>query len=450
MRTLIRNRLVAASVFRLATLLRGEYSMFSLIGVHRALERDSEEQSAAQIDQRLVVILQYAAGHSPRYRNLLPQAGDVSEVAGLLSALPLLTKAELRDNADGLRSRDTSLRVHAKTTGGSTGQPLTVWKDSGAVANERAASWAAYLSYGLAIGDRCVRFWGTPTTASRRVRSTLADLAMNRATFSAFAFSEQELASYWNDCRRLRPAFYYGYSSMLAAFAEYVIASGLDGTAIGASTIVSTSEVLTDSQRRSMVRAFGCKVRNEYGCGELGPIAYECEQGQLHVAAGSVFLEVLAEDGSSALPGEIGRVVVSDLNNRAMPLLRYVTGDFAQVGHPCTCGRNTRTLARIWGREYDFICDQAGRKFHGEFFLYLFEDLAQRGVAVEQFQVIQRRDLSITIRLKASGPDASALSTTVLSEARRRLPAMEISVDAVRSIERLPSGKSALIVREQS
>jgi phenylacetate-CoA ligase len=442
------SKFVGSALFRVATAVRGESAMFALIDRHCTLERSSEASIHAVISSKLSLILGYAGAHVEKYRALLPVNVDPADAYSVLNSLPETTKEELRSGSGMLRASNPKLKIHSKTTGGSTGQPVTVWKDSGSVAHERAASWAFYQSYGIRIGDRSVRFWGSPTTLQRRIRSGMADLAMNRQTFSAFAFAEENLEAYWRVCSSQRPQFYYGYASMLAVFAEYLIATNRSTDKLAAKAAVSTSEVLGPAQRRAISTALQCIVRNEYGCGEVGPIAYECEAGRLHVAADNVLVEVLSADGSPAKVGDSGRVLVTDLNNRAMPLLRYATGDFAEVGGACTCGRNTFTLAKIWGREYDFISAPDGRRYHGEYFLYLFEDLARAGVSVEQFQVVQRRNGDIVIRVRSSAQNTNELLDSVLLEARRRLPNSSIQAELVAAIPPQASGKSALIIRE--
>lgn len=445
---MIRSTIVGNAVFRVATAIRGESEMFPLIDAFYRLERSSELVIHDYVAAKLSYMLSYAGRHAEKYQLIIPSLVDPADAHSVLLSLPETSKEEIKKASQTLVALNSDLKIHSKTTGGSTGQPVTVWKDSASVAHERAASWAFYQSYGIQIGDRSVRFWGAPTTIQRRIRSGLADLAMNRQTFSAFAFTEENLEKYWRACLTQRPRFYYGYASMLAVFADYLIATNRPAGKIGAQAAVSTSEVLGPGQRHAIAKALGCLVRNEYGCGEVGPIAYECEQGQLHVAADSVYVEVLSDDGSPAKEGCSGRVLVTDLNNRAMPLLRYATGDYAEVGIPCKCGRRTSTLARIWGREYDFITAADGRRFHGEYFLYLFEDLARAGVAVEQFQVIQRRGGEIIIRVRTAPQGAVSILDHVLLEAKRRLPGSDIIVERVDDIPRQKSGKSALIVRE--
>src|SRR5262249_56212786 len=102
-----------------------------------------------------------------------------------------------------------------------------------------------------------------------------------------------------------------------------------EGTGIRQRGIITTAMVLHGFQRRLIEEVFGCPVTNRYGCEEVSLIACECERHDgLHVNAEGVYVEVLVE-GRPARPGEAGSVVVTDLTNRAMPLLRSPVGHLA-------------------------------------------------------------------------------------------------------------------------
>jgi phenylacetate-CoA ligase len=113
---------------------------------------------------------------------------------------------------------------------------------------------------------------------------------------------------------------------------------------------------------------FGCPVFNRYGCREVGIIASECPAHDgLHVAAEGLVVEVLC-DGRPARPGELGAVVVTDLLNRAMPLIRYRVGDAAvPEDRPCACGRGLPRLRSVTGRVADFLVGADGRLVAGPF-----------------------------------------------------------------------------------
>jgi phenylacetate-CoA ligase len=232
---------------------------------------------------------------------------------------------------------------------------------------------------------------------------------------------------------------------MLTAFAEYVERRGLPGHSLGLKAIVTTSEVLSDPQRQLLERAFHAPVQVEYGCGEVGPIAYECTQGSLHLLTTELLVEILRPDGSAAQVGETGEVVLTDLNNLAMPLLRYRISDFAVLGEPCGCGRALPTLARIWGREYDFVGTPDGKRYHGEFFMYLMEDLRTSGCHVRAFQVDQTAPDALTVRLVVDALSVDSTRASVERAFAARLPQMTATIEFVPRIERAASGKMRII-----
>jgi phenylacetate-CoA ligase len=437
-------------LFSLGTLANGESGFAAKLRETARIERESPDAVNAHIARKLRGALEYAASSTPWYKEhgvTLP--ANWADPTTNLNRFPVISKSDLQQSTEKLRASGYNGRIVRKTTGGSTGQPVTVYKNPDAVVYERAASWSFYQSYGINVGDRCIRFWGTPTTTGRSRRSRLADLASNRTTLSAFGIDDATLLEHWQYCQRVKAPFFYGYASMLATFAEFMEQRGLDGRQLGTKAIVSTSEVLTDAHRQLFTRVFGAVTRNEYGCGEFGPIAYECEEGLLHITYNNVVVEVVDTNGQPVQVGESGALLVTDLNNRAMPLVRFGIGDFAERGPTgtCRCGRNGPTLRRVWGREYDFVFGADGKRYHGEFLMYLFEDMAQQGYSVNQFQVVQEEDRSVELRLVGEHSKLAATAAALEGEARRRLPGLVISSRIVTDIERRSSGKTPLIIQ---
>ena len=436
-------------VYRAAVTLRGEGNVFGCLREFEALQYRTPEELREAQDAQLSSMLLYAKARSTYYQ--LRWAGLVSEQDLLdrprasLRLLPFVTKADLQDRLEELTATPSVRPFTRKTTGGSTGQAVTVLKDRAATGREMAASWLGYGWFGVRIGDKQARFWGQPHSIRRRVRAYATQVAVRRINFSAFAFDDSDLERYWERCLRERPSFFYGYVSMLEAFAAFVIRRGFDGRQLGLKAIVTTSEVLGEPQRRLLMKAFGAPVQNEYGCGEVGAIAYECEHGSLHVISSNLLVEIVDDAGQDVEVGQTGHVVVTDLNNRAMPLIRYRVGDLAVPGPPCACGRGFPTLERVWGREYDFVQDACGKRYHGEFVMYVFEDLRDRGVPVQQFQVVQRRADTLEVLVVTQAEDPQRVVAAVVHELQARIPGIFVEGRCVEAIERAPSGKLRLI-----
>jgi phenylacetate-CoA ligase len=140
---------------------------------------------------------------------------------------------------------------------------------------------------------------------------------------------------------------------------------------------MSSAQILPEQSRKAVEGAFGCKVFDKYGSREFSGIAYECEAHQgHHVVAESYIVEIL-KDGRPAQPGEMGEVVVTDLNNYCMPLIRYRLGDLAVAmdsSKGCACGRGLPMIGQIEGRVQALIVGKSGRYMPGTFFAHLFKD----------------------------------------------------------------------------
>lgn len=396
--------------------------------------------------ERLRALVSHAGAHVPAFRRKL--SGDPPAMTSLedVRRLPTLVKTDIQGDPAGCASDAAGGKLVKKTTGGSTGQPVTVWKTRDAWLWELAATWRGYAWAGVEIGDPQARFWGVPFEEEDRRTARLTDFACHRRRLSAFSFDEASLAGYVEDLRRFRPTYFYGYVSMVEQFARYVEEEVPDWD-LPLTCIITTSEVLTDAIRERLETTFQTRVFNEYGCGEIGTIAHECEEGRLHLSEENMLVEVLDGDRPCA-PGEAGELVVTELNNQAMPLIRYRMGDFGSLSaEACPCGRTLRVLEGLHGRAYDMVRNREGRLFHGEFIMYIFEEIKREGPGIKQFQVIQDEVDRFRVRVvreEGYGPQTEAL---VVGRIREHIdPAAEVVFESAETIERENSGKLRVII----
>lgn len=435
-------------VYRPATWLRGE-PVFSLLRRYEASQWASAAEVSAQQAEQLTEILRFATTRSAFYRERAQEAGlDSARIdAADLDRLPTLTKTQLVDHADALSVPRLPGTYSWKTTGGSTGVPVRLRKNRYATAAEQAASWRSYGWYGVRPGDRQARFWGTPLTGKARTRARAIDWVLNRDRFSAFAFKREDLASYFEILRRNPPVWAYGYVSMLVEFASYCDQENLPLADLGIRAVVTTSEALSPDDRALIGRVFGAPVYNEYGCGEVGAILYECEQGTLHLMAENLVMEFVpapTEDQPDAQ-----RILLTDLHNRAMPLIRYDVADRVVPAPDCACGRGLPGFREIFGRAYDFVEASDGTRYHGEFFLYHLEQARDEGVPILQAQFVQspsHRD-QIALRIVPDVGYRAEHGRTLASEIHAASgQRFEVEVEVVERLDRERSGKIRLIV----
>ena len=356
-----------------------------------------------------------------------------------------ITKDLLRDHPEHFVSDNAPGRHERKTTSGSTGHPLTVVKNHDALARERAATWRAYGWAGIEVAAPQGLLWGLPHSSSGRFRARALDFLANRKRLSMFGVTEAELAEFHRKLESFRPSYLYGYVSALVEFVRF-LAETKQMLPTSVRCLITTSELLDDTSRALLEETTGLKVYNEYGCGELGSIAHECEQGRLHIMSDNVVVECLPAEG---LPEGLGELVVTDLHNLAMPLIRYRVGDLGRLAEePCPCGKPYQVLDRIVGRAYDTIVGLSGKKYHPESVLYVFEDLRNDGVSLPPFQAVQSEDGKLDIRLEAEREQVNEISRLLaprISEAFN--DDLETSFNPVAKLVREASGKLRVVKR---
>lgn len=395
--------------------------------------------------EKLKKLICDAKENVPYYREALANF-DPSSIKNItdIEAVPVLTKELLKENFSHLRS-DQRYRVIKKTTGGSTGNPVTIYKSVDSSAAAYAAYWRGYEWAGVGIGFRQARFWGIPNDARDKRMARWTDWITNRYRCSAFAFGEEDLRRYYADLNRFKPYYFYGYVSMLEAFARFLLRNGL-GLKFRLTCVISTSEVLTEVHRRLFEQAFRCRVFDEYGCGEVGTIAHECEHGRMHLSTENLIVEIL-RDGCPVVAGQEGDIVVTELNNRAMPLIRYNLRDAGALATTdCPCGRGLPLIEKVVGRAYDILYNREGQAFHGEYFMYIIEELQRQGFAVSAFQVTQLDHDNFLVKLVMGESGRAKLEKYMIERVRSTYGEYAcMRFEYVPRIDRERSGKIRLI-----
>jgi phenylacetate-CoA ligase len=254
--------------------------------------------------------------------------------------------------------------------------------------------------------------------------------------FSIYHLAAQTLHHYVNELRRTKLPWLHGYPSALCLLANYIIENEV-GLGYRARWITAGAENLLENQAAVIHRAFGVKPVQHYGMAEAVANISECEQGNLHVDEDFAAVEFLPDETAGA-----SRIVGTNFSNYATPFLRYDTQDFATVQDgSCSCGRPGRIVARIDGRQEDFIVlangARIGRMDH------VFKDL----VRIREAQIYQERPGALVVRIvKGSGysPDDER---GLLGELRKRVGAQcEIAVVYCTELERSRTGKLRFVV----
>lgn len=407
---------------------------------------------AAQQSADLRALLRHAVAEVPYYREAF--AGiRVDEIGSAdLARLPLLTRDAARDHWQARISSGGAAIM--KSTSGTTGQPLRFGYDRGSEDWRQAVKLRGYAWAGYHLGARSLHYWGGAAgpRAGWKTRAKISlDRALRRERYAdCTRRSDEDLLGVVKIIRDWRPDVLVAYTQAAVDLAKFVVSRGLrDWDDL---PVLCCAERLFPVDREVLRRAFGDGVFETYGCREVMLIGSECAAHDgLHLSAENLIVEVVVRDGGSerpALPGELGEVVMTDLHNFGMPFIRYVNGDLAVQGSgaACACGRTLPRIASVEGRSTETLHDAAGNRVSGLVFNLIMVPLAER---VRQFQAVQHRDRSITLKLvpNAQTLDAGALST-LTAHVEKYLPGLLVRTEVVAEIAASAAGKRAVVVVE--
>jgi len=404
---------------------------------------DPPETIVSRQLQSVREIVSHAYETVPYYRRLFDECGmQPNEVRSFddFRRIPLLTKQAIREAGDTLLSNHyPKAALHGKKTSGSTGVPLHIWVDDAAMQFKRGCTLRSDEWSGWRFGRRVAKVWGNPEYRKFGWRGRLRNVLLDRSVYlDTLCMDEAALNEFAGQLRRSPPSLLFGHAHSLYLFAQFVASRRINE--IRPDGIIATAMVLHDWQRRAIEDVFACKVTNRYGCEEVSLIASECEvHNGLHVNADGVFVEILANH-RPAPAGEPGTIVVTDLVNRAMPLIRYKVGDVAAAAtRLCPCGRGLPLLERLEGRESDYVTTEFGELVSG---ISLTENFALHVPGVAQMQIVQEAITQFRFRIVAGSEFGPASHDRLRSLVRERFgPNTRYEVEFVAEIPQEPSGK---------
>ena len=379
---------------------------------------------------KLKEILEYACRSTAHYASF---AG-----ANRLQDFPVLSQATLRYSLEDFTTGDKKVLENSvqASTSGSYGMPMVFSFDRDKYARRRAEVIHFNSLAGFELGMRYARIH----TSLKAIQSTSSAMARRQNLFDIYlsGTADNHLGA---ACERLSEGkmdVLLGWPSLLSGLVAFADKRNVKVPKLR--TIVSYGEVLTDEDRELIGKAFGCPVFDRYACTELGVIAHDFPGGpRLGINEASYVVELLEpERDLPAKPGTRGRVVITDLYSKAIPLIRYDTGDTALVAE---AGLRPH-ISRIEGRYNETIFDTKGNPMLS-LQLYSALDWSQKKL-MRQFQIAQTAETSYElVVIPKSRLDACALVSgmkAVLGEDA------EVAVRLVDKIDPLPSGKRPVIV----
>jgi phenylacetate-CoA ligase len=363
--------------------------------------------------------------------------------------IPPLTKAVVRARFEDLIS--TSFRrseLHFSATGGSTGDPMPYAMDFSCLWMSLAVRDSGFARAGLPPGGRIMKVWGSTLDVKRdssKLRKAWSRLT-GTVTLPAFQMPP-DIESWVKILEHWCPHILVGYAGALARFARLCLDEGRQPI-WRPRGIIASAETLTPEMRHDIEAAFEAPVYNRYGLRELANVAQEANpRDGLEIVEYAKWVEIIGPDDRPVTPGNLGRIIVTDLWNYGFPLIRYDTGDIGRLhSGPSRQGRQPLVLPEVAGRVTDFLIDRKGNAVSGLILPHLMKDFP----AVSKFQARQSRQGDVEVRIVCQASLSTEDQDRIASVIARHLSGVSVRVELVTAIPTSPSGKHRPVISECS
>ncbi|MDY6965226.1 MAG: AMP-binding protein [Halobacteriota archaeon] len=333
--------------------------IWDIISEQRRLAKDYRKLQ----DERLRALVTHAYENVDFYHKKYDAAGvtpdDIKSVKDI-GKLPMVSKDELRKNSPIIAKNIDPKDCDIAATSGSTGSPIEIYI-------EKKSPWAlpypsgifpkVALSFLKNLGKiKMMTILVTPDEAAEtQVVDSIISIPRSRALHIKVIDALEDPRVHLKAMMEYKPAIITTYPSVLKNLAILCREEGINPPQPNVFPL--SAEVLDGHTKKIISEVFKGDLLNIYGATEAEVIALECTKHQgMHIQYGSVVLELL-KDGEPVPPGEPGEVVVTNLRNRATPIIRYSgLGDVAVIStKKCSCGNSLPLLERVEGRKADSI-----------------------------------------------------------------------------------------------
>lgn len=377
----------------------------------------------------------------------VPLDGDGTRLAriGPGAASQLLSKQDVRQHPERLvrrRGRGSWIRTTIKTSG-TSGSPLTIVQGIGNLVREEGFVYRQLRWIGYRHGQRRAWIRGDIVCPDRPAdgRYWCRDWVGNMLMMSSYHLSSDSIGRYIAALEQFDPVVIHAYPSSVAALAAWLNAAGRRYRGAALRGVMTSSETVEPDMRAAIEQAFGVRVFDWYGQAERVAAIGTCEQGRYHVLtdyAEVALLDAGSDDGGCEIVG-------TTLNNAAMPLVRYRTGDAvvpdgAGGTLPCPCGRVFPTVQAVTGRREPVITLPDGRMIGRLDRIFQGHDRH-----LVEGQVLYRGNSEFVLRVVATDGFGDADARALVEKFLVRVPGVQVRVERVQAIPRGPNGKFVFV-----
>lgn len=402
---------------------------------HAAVTKINEDQESdfaiRKRKQYLNDLLEHCRQTVPYYRNL-----TISD--SILENYPVTNKNLIKMSSVSFQSDEyTHKKTFKASTSGSTGTPFTVLHDLDKKKRHTADVRFFWESVGHAYGTRFfyLRIW-----TDQNKKSKLLQKKQNIVPIDVFKMDDVRIQAFLNEVgATVSPKSILGYASALDRIVKFIQQNPSDMSHANVVSVIAMSESLDLPTKKVLGDYFHCPIVSRYANTECGMIAQQTADldNDFLLNLASYHIEVLnLEKDVPAEEGEPGRIVVTDLFNKAMPMVRYDTGDIGILGKIEKQGRTQYVFKKVEGRKMDVIYDTLGEPISS----FTITNNMWKYIELTQYQFIQLSEREYKFKLNT--PEKFLREDELLREFKGYLGEnAKITVEYVDEIPLLSSGK---------
>lgn len=404
------------------------------------LENFSSDQARQRKESYLTSILNHAQKTTPFYKNIKNNEEELG-----LKHFPIINKGVVRNNYEAFKSVDYINKKNTPVvTSGSTGTPFRLFHNQ----EKRARNTADIIYFaqlgGFKIGSKLfyMKVWNKINT-----KSPLKLWMENIVPYSIFSYTDDDIAKLISDLKKDKSSKgIVCFASTCDVIVNYLDSNDVKPNDYNITSIITNSDALSKEAKDGMEKYFKTPTLSRYSSMECGMMAQQIVNGgyEFHINWASFHIELLdIDEDKPAEPGKMGRVVVTDLFNKCMPLIRYDTGDLAFLSPNKEDNNGPAVLERIEGRIVDMVRNTKNEIITS----HIVTVNMWKYTELKQYQFAQKGDKDYVFRLNPWSKFEK--EKELIAEFKGYLGAdANISIEYVEGIPLLASGKRKLVVNE--
>jgi phenylacetate-CoA ligase len=381
------------------------------------------------VEKRLAEILKHASDTTSFYKNYTGAA---------FIDYPVIDKNIIRQNESEFISSSFDVKTLSKAvTSGSTGTPFSVYHNINKKLRNTADTIYFAKSAGFELGQKLYYFkvWN-----GINKKSKFDEWSQNVIACNVFELSDEAIEKILKKVNTDKSNIgFLAYASAFDAICRYLELNKNFKIKAKIKSVIAMSESLNDYTKEAMQRHFKCKCISRYSNVENGIIAQQSLNGgkEYYINLASYYVEILnMHDNGICAKGQEGRIVVTDLYNEGMPMIRYDTGDIGVMNEKMVDGRKIPVLEKIEGRKMDMVFNTNGDLVSS----FTITNNMWKYTEIKQYQFIQISKNKYLFKLNCDLPFSR--EAILINEFQQYFGlGAEINVEYVNGIPLLNSGK---------